>query len=237
MKAITTIMKKEMLSYFNSAIAYIFLTLFLTLLSFMFFRVYFLIGVVRMGDFFSILPWIFLIFIPAITMKSWAEEKGAGTLEVLFTMPIKDTNLVLGKFFSGVIFISIGVLLTLIVPTLVGMTGNLDWGTVVASYIGTLFLAASYIAVGNFVSSLTSSQISAFLLTAVTLFFFLIIGTEPVYSIFPSAVAEVIRNFSLSHHFHSIGRGIVDSRDIVFYISFISLFLFYNVKSLESRKW
>lgn len=237
MRNTMTIIKKEMLSYFNSAIAYIFFTLFFTILSFMFFRIYFLYGIVSMNEFFSILPWVFLLFIPAITMKLWAEEKKSGTMEVLLTMPVNDCELVAGKFFAALFFVGIAVLLTLVVPILVSFTGDLDWGPVFTSYLGALFLAASYIAIGGFISSLTTNQITAFLVTTVTIFCFLIAGTEPVYSVFPGFISDIIRGLSLNYHFQSIGRGVVDSRDIIFYLSIILAFSFYNVRSLESRNW
>ena len=237
MKNTITIFRKEMLGYFNSAIAYIFFTLFLVILSFLFFRVYFLQGIVTMNTFFDVMPWIFLLFVPAVTMKSWAEERKSGTLEVLLTMPARDVELVGGKFLAGTVFVSIAVLLSLLVPVLVSYTGPLDWGPVFASYLGAILLAASYVAIGNFVSSLTSNQITAFLFTAVILFALLIIGTEPVYSVFPNAIAEVMRNLSLNYHFDSIGRGVLDSRDILFYLTVSALFFYYNVKSLESRAW
>ena len=170
-------------------------------------------------------------------MKSWAEEKKQGTMEVLLTMPATDIQLVIGKFLAGTIFVSIAILLTLIIPFLVSFTGNLDWGPVFTSYIGSVFLVGAFIAIGNFLSSLTNNQITAFLLTAVVSFLFLIIGTPAVYTIFPSFIADIIRNISMSYHFSSIGRGILDSRDIIYYISIIFIFLFYNVKSLESRNW
>jgi len=237
MKNVMTVFHKEMLGYFNSAIAYIFFTLFLVILSFLFFRIYFLQGIVTMTTFFDVMPWVFLIFIPAVTMKSWAEERKTGTLEVLLTMPVRDVELVGGKILAGAAFVTIAILLTFFVPLLVSLTGPLDWGPVFASYLGAILLAASYVAIGNFVSSLTSNQITAFLFTAVILFLLLIIGTEPVYSVFPNAIAEVMRNLSLTYHFQSIGRGVLDSRDILFYLTLVGLFFYYNVKSLESRTW
>lgn len=237
MKKAFVIAKKELLSYFNSAIAYIFFTLFLVILGFLFFRLYFLIGIVSMNDFFSIIPWIFLIFIPSVTMKSWAEEKKTGTMEVLFTMPVTDLVLVTGKFLAGFAFVSIAIILTFIVPVLVSMTGTLDWGPVITSYIGLFLLAGSYVAIGNLISSFTANQVSAFLVTAVSILVFMIIGTEPVYSVFPNFIADIVRNFSLSYHFQSIQRGVLDSRDMVYYLSIISLFMFFNIRSIESRNW
>ncbi|HNW81597.1 MAG TPA: ABC transporter permease subunit [bacterium] len=237
MKYSFVIMKKELSSYFNSAIAYIFFTLFLVIVSFLFFRLYFLIGIVSMNDFFSIIPWIFLIFIPSVTMKSWAEEKKSGTMEVLLTMPVRDVELVAGKFLAGFVFVLIAILLTLSVPILVSMTGDLDWGPVLTSYIGLAFLAGSYVAIGNLVSSFTSNQVSAFLVTTVAVLIMMLIGTEPVYSIFPGSAGDIIRNLSLSYHFQSIQRGVLDSRDVVYYLSIIFLFIFYNIRSIESRNW
>jgi len=235
MNTVITIAKKELASYFNSAIAYIFFTLFLTILSFLFFRVYFLVGRVSVTQFFSFIPWVFLIFIPAITMKSWAEEKKTGTLEVLLSMPLTDTQLVIGKALSSTLFTFIALALSLIVPLLVSLTGNLDWGPVWSSYFGAALLAASYVAIGSFVSSTTKNQVSAFLITSVIILVFLLIGIEPVYSIFPTYMAEFIKGLSLNFHFQSLGRGVVDSRDVIYYLSIIGIFLFANVKSLESR--
>lgn len=237
MKNILTITRKELLGYFNSAIAYIFFTLFLVILSFLFFRLFFLQGIVSVNDFFGVMPWVFLIFVPAVTMKSWAEERKSGTMEVLLSLPAADHELVIGKFLAGVLFVGVALLLTLIVPILVSLTGPLDWGPVVASYLGALLLAAAYVAIGNFVSSLTANQITAFLFTAVVLFILLIIGTEPVFSVFPTLIGEVVRNLSLNYHFQSIGRGVIDSRDILFYLTVIGLFVYYNVKALEARNW
>ncbi len=190
-----------------------------------------------MQGFFNLVPWVFLIFIPAVSMKSWSEEKKNNTLQILLTMPASDTELVLGKFLGSFIFVSTAVLLSLIVPIMVSFTGDLDWGPVFTSYLGTLFLAGAYLSVGNFVSSLTENQITAFLLSAVIIFIFLMTGSEVVYSVFPDSIAEILRNFSLKFHFNSIAKGVLDSRDIVFYISFIFLFLYYNITSIQSRSW
>ncbi len=236
MNRLTVVARKELAGYFNSAIAYIFFTLFLIILSFLFFRVYFLLGRVSVTQFFALMPWVFLIFIPAITMKMWAEERKTGTMEVLLSMPISDAELVLGKAAAATLFSAIALALTLIVPFLVSLTGHLDWGPVWSSYFGAVLLAASYVSIGTFVSATTKSQVTAFLITAIIILFLLLIGIEPVYSLFPPSMAEFIRGLSCNYHFQSMGRGVVDSRDLVYYLSLITLFLYANVKVIESRE-
>ncbi len=237
MKSILTIMKREFHAYFLSPIAYIFLSLYLVLTNFLFFQGFFIAGEASMRNYFELLPWLLLLFLPAITMRSWAEERKNRTLELLLTWPIKDSEVVSGKFFASFLFLALALLLSGTVPISVMLIGNPDEGIMIASYIGALFLGGAYIAVGMAVSSFTENQIVAFIGTVVLLLVGILLGHEGVIAFVPSSVAPILSGLSLEAHFNSIARGVLDSRDIIYYLSVIGLALFFNTQSLESRKW
>ena len=237
MKNILAIYKKEFASYFNSPIAYIYITAFLVFSGWIFFRGFFLIGQANMRGFFSLLPWIFLFFIPAITMRLWAEEKKIGTMEILMTLPVTDTEVVLGKFLAAFIFFSITILLTLTIPLTLFYLGKPDIGPIIGGYLGALLMGAAYLSIGLFVSSLTENQIVAFILGIFLCFILFIIGEDIVLMALPSSIASIFSFLGLGYHFKSIGRGIIDTRDIIYYLAVIGFFLFLNIRSIESRKW
>lgn len=237
MKHILAIIKKELRLYFNSPMAYIFITVFLVLSSWLFFRQLFIGNQATMRDYFTLMPWIFLFLVPAITMRLWAEEKKSGTLEVLLTFPVKDYEVVLGKFFSSLIFLGISLGCSLILPLIVMYIGDPDIGVIFTSYIGTLLLGGAYLAIGLWVSSVTDNQIVAFIIAIAISFLFLIVG-EPIVTFFiPNFFVPIFQYLGLNTHFMSIARGVLDSRDIVYYVSFIFFFLYLNMSSIESRKW
>ncbi|MBU2416256.1 ABC transporter permease subunit, partial [Patescibacteria group bacterium] len=165
LKTIYILFKKELISYFNSPIAYIFIGVFLIVGNWLFFNYFFLIGQASMRNYFAILPWIFLFLSPAITMRLWAEEKKSGTIEFLLTLPITDWQAVLSKFFGALVFMFIALLLSITLPITVAILGNVDLGPIIGSYLGALFLGGSYLALGLFISSLTKNQIIAFILS------------------------------------------------------------------------
>ncbi len=237
MNSILTIMKREFHSFFISPIAYIFLTLYLVLTNFLFFQGFFIAGEASMRNYFELLPWLFLLFLPAITMRSWAEERKNKTLELLLTWPVKDSEVVFGKFLASFMFLFIALLLSVTVPISVMLIGNPDEGIMLSSYIGALFLGGSYIAIGMAVSSFTENQIVAFIGTMVILLVGNLISHEAVLASVPATVASFLMSISLESHFTSIARGVLDSRDVIFYLSVIGLALFFNTQSLESRKW
>jgi ABC-2 type transport system permease protein len=230
-------MKREFFSFFVSPIAYIFLTLFLIITNFVFFQSFFIIGESTMRGYFDLLPWLFLMFLPAVTMRSWAEEKKHKTLELLLTWPLSDYEVVLGKFLASLLFLLLALLLSFTVPLTVNLVGNPDMGVIIASYIGALFLGGAYIAIGMAISSVTENQIVAFIGTVVIILAFLLMGQDVVVAYFPTNVSQVLLNLSFDYHFKSIARGVLDSRDVIYYLSIIGFFLFLNVQSLESRKW
>ncbi len=237
MKNILTIFFKELKSYFNSPVAYIFIITFLLFSSWLFFRTFFLTGQAHMRPLFGILPWLFLILAPAITMRVWAEEKKMGTMEVLMTLPLKEFEVVLGKFLSSFIFMIISVVLTFPLALTIYIMGDPDTGAIIGGYLGACLMGGAYLAIGLFISSLTDNQIVAFIVSIVTCFAFLIIGEDFVLMSTPSMIVPIFTYLGLGAHFESISRGVIDSRDIIYYLSVIGFFLFLNTLAIESRKW
>jgi ABC-2 type transport system permease protein len=237
MDNILAIFKREFKAYFLSPIAYIFITVFLITTTFLFFQGFFIVNEADMRGYFSILPWIFLFFVPAITMRSWAEEKKMKTLELLLTWPVSDVQVVVGKFLASVSLLIIVLLLSLTIPISIALIGHPDLGQIACQYIGAMLMGAAYVAIGLWVSSLTENQIIAFILGVVVTFGLFIIGNPFVTMVLPSVMVPVFSYLSLGSHFESIGRGVIDSRDIIYYFSVIGFFLFLNVCSISSRKW
>ena len=237
MQNITALFKKEFKAYFLSPIAYIFITVYLITTTFLFFQGFFLINQADMRGYFDLLPWVFLFFVPAITMRTWAEEKKVKTLELLLTWPVSDVEVVTGKFLASFALLAIVVLLSVSIPITIAFLGHPDMGQIVAEYIGALLLGAAYLAIGLWVSSMTENQIVAFIIGVVVTFLLFIIGNPFITMVTPSFLVPVFTFMGLGNHFESISRGVIDSRDIVYYLSVIGFFLFLNVCSLGSRKW
>ncbi len=237
MDNIMTIFKKEFKTFFISPIAYIFIVVYLVVTNFLFFQSFFLINQAEMRSYFSILPWIFLLFVPAITMRSWAEEKKLKTLELLLTWPISDLQVVAGKFLASFCFLAITILLSISVPITISLLGSPDPGPIIGGYIGALLMGAAYLAIGLWISSITENQIVAFILGVVITFALFIVGNPFVTMAAPSMLVPVLNYIGLGNHFQSIERGVIDTRDILYYFSVIGFFLFLNVQTLGSRKW
>lgn len=236
MKTIGVIIKKELKAYFNSPIAYIFITIFLVLTGWLFFRSFFIVNQANLRDFFIVMPYVFLFLVPAITMRLFAEEKKQKTIEILMSWPLKEYEIVLGKFLASLIFLIIALVLTLPIPIIVNSLGSPDWGIIIGSYLGTIFLGATYLAVGLAISSLTKNQIIAFILAVVIIFVLFIVGESFVLIAMPSWLAPIFRFVGLGSHFNNIGRGVIDSRDIIYYLSMIGLFLYLNIRFLKWKK-
>ncbi|MFH1029890.1 MAG: ABC transporter permease subunit [bacterium] len=237
MRNIITIFKKELASYFNSPIAYIFLAVFLIISNWLFFQNFYIIGQANMRNYFILLPWIFLFLTPAITMRIWAEEKKAGTLELLLTLPVKDWEVVAAKFLSALAFLTFALLLSFTIPFTIARLGNMDWGPVFGGYIGAILMGGAYLSLGLFISSLTKNQIIAFLIGVVCCFGIFIIGADFVLQKMSGSITPLLQFLGIGSHFNNIGKGIIDSRDLIYYTSFIFLFLYLNIKSIESRNW
>jgi len=229
--------KRELRSYFNSPIAYIFIVVFLLLASWLFFRGYFLYGQADLRPFFTLLPWMFLFFVPAISMRLWAEERKLGTAELLLTLPVRDEGVILGKYLAGLTLLAITVLLEFPLVLLTAYLGDLDPGPVIGGFVGSLFLGGAYLAIGVFLSSITDNQIVAFILGVVVCFALFIVGESIVLITAPSSIAPLLRNLGLGAHFQSMGRGVIDSRDVIYYLSVIAFFLHLNRLALAGRRW
>ncbi len=237
MDNVLAIFKKEFKSFFISPIAYVFITVYLVVTNFLFFQGFFIINQADMRGYFGLLPWIFLFFVPAITMRSWAEEKKVRTLELLQTWPVSDVEVVTGKFLASFLFLSIAILLSITIPITIFMLGSPDPGPIIGGYLGTLLMGAAYLSIGLWISSHTENQIVAFILGVVATFILFIIGNQFVTLVAPPALVPMLNYLGLGNHFESIERGVVDSRDIIYYLSVIGFFLFLNVQQLGSRKW
>lgn len=230
-------MAKELSGYFNSPLAYIFMTAFLVLSSWLFFRGFFLVGQATMRDYFALMPWFFLILIPAMTMRLWAEEKKLGTLETLLTAPVTEWEAVLGKFFASFSFLILTLLCSAILPVILYYAGDPDWGAILGGYLGALFFGAVYLALGLWISSMNDNQIIAFIVSVIAMFMLYIIGEPLVLNTTPSFLLPSFKYLGMAQHFKSIGRGVIDSRDLVYYLTMTFVFLYLNVVSLKSRKW
>ncbi|MDO8494011.1 MAG: Gldg family protein [Deltaproteobacteria bacterium] len=235
MKTILTIAKKELRGYFISPIAYIYLSAFEILVHWFFLRNFFIAGQSSLRTLFSLVPWFYLFFIPAVAMGKWSEEKKQGTIETLFTLPITKTDVVLGKFFAGLGLIATALLLTFSLPLTVSLVGDLDFGPMIGGYLGLLLLGGAYLSIGLWISSLTENQIIAFIVSVLACFTLFAVG-EPIFTNgLPSDLVAILQYASLSSHFESIARGVLDSRDLLYYFSMIGLFLFLNRRALEQN--
>jgi len=198
-------------------------------------------GYASLQGFFDTVPWIFIFLVPAITMRLFADEKKSGTLELLFTRPISDWGIILGKYLAACIHILFALIPTLIyvlcIARLGNPPGNLDWGALFGSYLGLIFLGAVFSAIGLFCSSLTSNQVIAFLL-AVLLCFFFFSGFDSLSKINSLLGIELfIVQLGINAHYLSVSRGVLDTRDLIYFVSISVFFLYLTKISLESRKW
>ncbi|HUU29600.1 MAG TPA: ABC transporter permease [archaeon] len=237
MKNVITIARKEFKAYFDSPIAYIFITAFLLLVNFLYLWAFFVVGQADIGSFFGVMPFIFMFLVPSITMRLWAEERKMGTLEVLLTLPIQGKEVVLGKFLASFLFLLVMLALTFNVPLLVGALGDPDWGMVICGYLGCLLLGASYLAIGLFASALSENQIVAFILAIAISAAMLIVGEWFFLMLVPDIFVPVFNYLGLGTHFESLGRGVVDTRDIIYYLSVIGVFIYLNINTVENRTW
>jgi ABC-2 type transport system permease protein len=233
-----TIFRREMSAYFNSPVGYIVIAMFLLVSGYLLFfhgGGVFLAGEASLRGFFGWTPFIFIFFTPAITMRLLAEERRSGTLELLITMPVTDWQVVLGKFLAAVGLWTLAILLTLAYPITLSRLGDLDWGAVAGGYIGLVLMGAAYLAIGLMASSWTRNQVVAFIVAlGITLALYLCGQTLPVV---PPALVPLLEYISLDYHFANISKGVVDTRDLIYYASLIGGCLFLAKQSLESRRW
>lgn len=238
MKQIYFIARREMQSYLNSPVAYIVLVVFLLLLGYFYFSTLFIVGIASLRNFFSIAPLLLVIFGPALSMRLIAEERKSGTIEPLLCLPVKDSEVVIGKFLGCLGVIVTGLIFTFpYVFTLAWLTPEdmyLDFGPIIGGYLGLVFLASSFIALGLLASSLTKNQIVAFIVGfGFCLFFFLI---DKLALLLPSQWSEIFAYLSVDVHFNNVARGIIDSRDIIYYLSLTVVALFLTTFLLRQSK-
>jgi ABC-2 type transport system permease protein len=219
MKQIKHIAIKEFKDYFTSPIAYIVISIFLIVAGWFFFSTFFLYDRTSMQDFFVLLPTIFSFIIPAITMKLFAEEMNVGSYEILLTMPVSFTDIAIGKFLGATLFVMAMLIPTLLYPISISFLGDLDLGPIVGGYIGTIFLGSAYCAIGLFASALTRNQIVAFIIGAAICFTLTIMDRLLVFM--PGTLASAIQYIGANSHFSNISKGVIDTRDIIYFVSII----------------
>jgi len=236
-----TVITRELRGYFSTPIAYIFLVIYLVAAQGFFFYLYFRMRQADLRLFFFWQPVFMLFLIPAITMRSWAEEKKVGTMELLMTLPARDFEIVAGKFLACLIFWGVTLLLTIALPWTVARTvareAAVDWGPIIGGYVGLFLLGAVYISICLFASSLTENQIIAFIIGLTFCGVLLLIGSTVVLYTVPEFLVKPLQFICLWTNFDSIARGVIDSRNIIYYLSVIVFFLYLNAVMIESRKW
>jgi len=235
---IKTIFFKELRSYFNSPVAYIVMIVFLLISGFLFTMSFFQLNVASMRDFFGnffIQMVLFVVFIPAITMRSFSEEKKQGTLELLLTKPITDIELILGKYLSALTLIILTLAPTVLYFIIIKMIGPIPFWPFLTSLLGFILMSAFFLGIGIFVSSLTENQIIAFIVTVLICLFFFLFGK--LLMIFPVQVVSIFEYLTTDYHLSNISRGVIDSRVLIYYFSMIFFTIFLTKASLESRKW
>lgn len=238
---VSVIYRKELSTYQNTGIGYVFGSFFLLITSFLFF---FGLGessfwdrnVASMEGYFNWMPILFILFIPALTMRLWSEEERSGTLETLLTLPFSLWEIVLGKFLSAWSFLCLLLLASLPIPISIWLLGGIDWGVTFSGYLGTVLLGGSYISVGMVVSALTKDQISCYILSLLLCLLFFLMGYQPVLQFFPTAIGTVLAFFSVAHHFDSFRLGLLEWKEFYFFLSFGFLFLLWNVQILRSKR-
>lgn len=231
--------KREFLGYFRSPVAYVFLVVFLvaTVGCAFFLGQFFRANSASLESFFIYLPWLFLFLIPAAGMRLWSEEKRNGTVELLFTLPVTTFEAVLGKFTAAWAFLTIAILLSFPLVLTVAYLGAPDWGVLISSYLGAILMAGAYLGICSLTSALTKNQIISFVISVLACFVIALLGfsvfTQFLTGFLPVWLVDVISNFSFITHFDAFMKGIVDPKDVIFFLSLIGFTLFLNVVALE----
>jgi ABC-2 type transport system permease protein len=232
MSALWIIAKRELGGYFSSPVAYVFLVIFLLVAGFLTFTAgaFFERGEASLGAFFGWHPWLYLVLVPAVGMRLWSEERRAGTIELLLTLPVTAWQAILGKFVASWLFLALALALTFPVALTVNVLGEPDNGAIVAGYVGSLFLAGAYLAVTCMTSAMTRNQVVAFILAVVVCLFLILAGFNPVTDLLvrwaSPAVVDTVAAFSVVTHFDGFQKGVLDTRDLLFFVSVIGFALF-----------
>jgi ABC-2 type transport system permease protein len=232
MRVIRTIVKRELASYFTSPVAYVFLVIFLLLTGFFTFTAgnFLERGEASLAAFFGWHPWVYLVLVPAVGMRLWAEERRSGTMELLLTMPVAPWQAIVAKFLASWLFLALALALTFPAIVTVNLLGDPDNGMIAAGYLGSLLLAGAYLAITCMTSAMTRNQVVAFILAVVVCLFLILAGFNPVTDLrvrwASPAVVDTIAAFSVVTHFDGFQRGVIDARDLVFFLSIIGFALF-----------
>ena len=232
MSVIWTIMKRELGSYFSSPVAYVFLVIFLLLTGFFTFTAgnFFERGEASLAAFFGWHPWVYLVLVPAVGMRLWAEERRSGTLELLLTMPVAPWQAIVAKFLASWAFLAVALALTFPAVVTVNVLGDPDNGMIVAGYLGIFLLAGAYLAISCMTSAMTRNQVVAFILSVVLCLFLILAGFNPVTDLLvrwaSPAVVDTVAAFSVITHFDGFQRGVIDTRNLFFFLSVIGFALF-----------
>ena len=242
MRALTAITAREFTGYFTTPLAFVFIIVFLLAngLATFYLGAYFAMGQADLTSFFMFHPWLYLFFLPAISMRLWAEERRNGSIELLLTLPIPLTAVVIGKYLAALAFSALALALTFPIWLTVNYLGEPDNGVIFASYVGSLMLAGGYLAIGSCLSALTRNQVIAFVISVVVCFLFTVSGAPLVLELFdgwaPQALIETLAGFSLLTHFRAITGGVIDMRDVMFFATLIGVFLTATVIVVDMKK-
>lgn len=239
---IGAIFRRELRSYFATPLAYVFIVIFLVLAgAFTFYLgAFFERGQADLQPFFSFHPWLYLFLIPAVAMRLWSEERKSGTIELLLTLPVTMWQAVIGKFLAAWAFVGIALALTFPIWITVNYLGNPDNGAIVASYVGSLLMAGAFLAIGACLSAATRSQVIAFILTVVVCFLMMLAGFPMVLDVFralfPQAVVDAVAQLSFLTHFSAIAKGVIDLRDLLFFLFTIGFWLYATAVVIDLKK-
>lgn len=242
MANVWTICRRELSGYFGTPIAYVFLAIFVFLSGIFAFYIgdFFGGGQADLQAFFQFHPWLYLFLIPALAMRLWAEERRAGTIELLFTLPVTMVEAVMGKFLAAWIFTAIALSLTFPLWITVNYLGDPDNGVILAGYLGSLLMAGAFLAIGSCISALTRNQVISFVVSGVVCLGFVLSGfplvLELVDALAPAIVVDAVRSFSFLTHFQAISKGVLQAGDVVYFVSLIVFWLFVNAVAIEWRK-
>lgn len=242
LRNVCAIFAREFIAYFTTPVAYVFLIVFLALAGALTFYIgnFFDRNQADLESFFTFHPWLYLFLIPAISMRLWAEERKSGTIELLLTLPVSPWDAVLGKFLAAWLFAGVALILTFPIWLTVNFLGEPDNGAVLAGYIGSFLMAGAYLAIGSCLSAATKNQVIAFVLAAAICFLFTLGGTNIVLgfvaSVLPQSLVELVASFSFLNHFDQIKKGVIDLRDLIFFLSVMGVFLFATTLVLELKK-
>lgn len=228
------IFRREFRHYFVSPIAYIVISIFLILTGWFFFSTFFLYSQAELRNFFTLLPLIFSFIIPTITMRLFSEEYNVGSYEILVTMPVTDRDIILGKFFAALAFVAVMLLPTLSYAISVSFLGDLDWGPVIGGYVGALLLGAAFSAVGLFASALTKNQIIAFIIGMIICFALTMV--DKILFFLPESMLGFFQFIGADFHFENVSRGILDTRDILYFVSVVFVALYGTFLVLQEKK-